>query len=102
MKLFDLSETITSQVNEVTWKYRLHLKDIFKNFQAEKVDLRQAKALIAKRIKTFVAEHPIDDDAKDALKSLVQRISAEGNVEKIDDLINSLYDIADEFSILVK
>lgn len=102
MKLFDLSNSVTKEINEVTWAYRLHLKDIFKNFQAEKINLRHAKIQIAKRIEKFIEQHPIDDDAKAALSELVKLIKTEGKVEKIDDLINNLYDIADEYSILVK
>lgn len=102
MKLFDLNNSVAQAVTEVTWAYRLHLKDIFKNFQSEKINLKQAKSQIAARIERFVTEHPIDDDAKKALLELSKLIKAEDNVDMIDDLVNNIYDIADEYSILVK
>lgn len=102
MRLFNLNESVTKEISEATWKYRLHLKDIFKNFQDEKINLKQAKSLIASRINKFLDKEELDSNAEDALKELVKLISDEGNVEKIDDLINTLYDIADEYSILIR
>lgn len=102
MRLFNLNESTTKTVAEATWTYRLHLKDVFKNYQEEKINLKQAKMLIAKRITKFLDNEEIDSNAAEALGEIVKLINQEGEVEKIDDIINSLYDIADEYSILVK
>jgi hypothetical protein len=102
MRLFDLSNPDNKKITEATWTYRLHLKDIFKNFQDEKINLKQAKILIGKRIKKFLDAEELDSNAEAALGEIVKLINSEDEVVKIDDLINTLYDIADEYSILVK
>lgn len=102
MRLFDLNENVTKEITEATWKYRLHLKDVFKKFQDSRINLSQAKSLIAKRIEKFLADEELDDSAEEALNELIALIKKESDVVKIDDLINTLYDIADEHSILVR
>ena len=102
MRLFNLTESVTKEISEATWKYRLHLKDIFKNFQEEKIGLKQAKAMISQRINKFLDKEELDSNVEDAMSELVKLINREGEVEKIDDLINTLYDIADEHSILIR
>lgn len=102
MKIIKLSEEITKDLTEAKWDHRLHLKDIFRNFQSDKVDVKHARALIASRIAKFVAGAGISDKAKEALLALKKKISGEGDAIEIDNLVNQIYDIADANSILVK
>lgn len=104
MRLFDLSESITQDLNEVTWSYRLHLTDIFKRFQSGKLTLEQATTVIIMRITEFLnSNSTLDDDAKVALKELSNKIKETEDIDQIDDLIgNDLFDIADKYSIQVK
>ena len=104
MRLFNLTEQVTKDLNETSeWNFRLRLKDIFKNFQDQKIDLKHAKAQIASRILSFAKkETDLGDKVIDSLMALVKKVKDEGDALKIDDLINSLYNIADQNAILVK
>lgn len=102
MRTLNINSNNINKIVEETWTHRLHLKDVFKNFQDEKINLNQAKSLIVTRIKKFIESNEINDNAKLALQGLINVLKSEDDVYKIDDLINNLYDIADEHSILVK
>ncbi len=104
MRLFNLSEKVTKDLNEVQWKYRLHVKDIFKSFQAKKVSLKQAKSMIINRITKFVdSSDSLPDDAKESLNDFKKTLNAESDIDIIDQLIGiSFFDIADAHNILVK
>lgn len=102
MNIINISENITKDLTEGKWEFRLRLKDIFRNFQDQKIDLKHAKAQIASRIAKFVKENPLGDNVKSTLMKLKAKITGEEDAIEIDDLVNSLYDIADDNSILVK
>lgn len=104
MRLFNLQETVTKELNEVTWSYRLHLKDVFKSYQAQKISLKQAASIIVKRINQFLNDNDtLPEDAKTAFTDIMNSIANATEIDVIDQLIGiNLYDIADEYGVLVK
>lgn len=103
MRLFNLQESVTNQLNEVTWKYRLHLKDVFKSYQAQKISLKQATSLIVKRLEQFLQNDTLPEDAKSAFTDIMNTIANATDIDVIDQLIGiKLYDLADEYGVLVK
>jgi len=106
MRLFNLSEQVSQELEQLNekseWNFRIRLKDIFYNFQNQKIDLKHAKAQIASRIISFVKKEELDDKTENALRDIVKNVKAEGDAMKIDDLINSLFNVADANAILVK
>jgi hypothetical protein len=103
MRLFNQTE-LSKGLNEVEWQYRLHVKDIFKNFQAEKINLKQAKSLIVSRVTKFLDQNEtLPEDAKKALIDFKDTLKGESDIDALDQLIGiKFFDIADEFKILVK
>ena len=102
MRIFKTSQLVQATITEETWKHKLHLKDIFSMFQSEKITLTAAKKKIAERIKAFIADNELSDTLVSDIESLAKKISTEDNIEKIDDIINNLYSIADKHLILIK
>lgn len=102
MRIFDLEQG--SVITEVKWQFSIRLRDIFKNFQSGSLTLGKAKDLIVSRIEKFIsANSTLETNAKEALEDLVDKLKSTQNLDVIDQIIgNTLFDIADEFEILVK
>lgn len=104
MRLFDLQEGPMERVDEVKWQYSIRLRDIFKTFQNGNLTISKARDIIVKRIEKFISDNnSLDDNAKEAFKDLSDKLDSTEDLDVLDQLIgNTLFDIADEFEILVK
>jgi len=103
MRLFNLSEQVTKEIREKAGpKFTLRLTDIFSNYQDHKIEFNHAKAQISSRINSFIKKEDLKDSTIDSLTTILGKIKQEEDPLKVDDLINSIYTVADANDILIK
>ena len=107
MRLFKLSEDIKKEINKEiddkkNIKFKIVLKDIFYSYQKGKLKLAEAKTKIINRLNVFLKTDKLTQKIKDDINIIIDKVKSENNPEKIDDIINTLYNIADKNDILIK